>query len=104
VGLALFYMSAFILSIPAVSELIQPQMCMTLHALLSDIRYYILQATVPAICLLPDITLHCLKGVYFPELEQKLMLAATEDPLPRKLPPNLSALRYDQTVAKSRFS
>jgi hypothetical protein len=77
---------------------------MTLHTLLNDIRYYILQATVPAICLLPDITLHCLKGVYYPELEHKLMLAATEDPLPRKLPPNLSALRYDQSVAKARFS
>jgi hypothetical protein len=32
------------------------------------------------------------------------MLADTQDPLPRKVPLNLTALRYDQSVAKARFS
>jgi len=42
VGLCLFYVSAYVLSIPAVSEFMQPQMTLTLDILVTDVRYYVL--------------------------------------------------------------
>ena len=77
-GLALFYLVAFLFAMPSVANLFQPQLNGLMFSMIADIRYFYLVVAVPLVALLPDITYNLVKQVFYPAVEDILMYMQAE--------------------------
>jgi len=57
-GIALFYLVAFVGAIPSVSDFFHPELASLMIMIASDPRYYYLQILVPILCMIPNFSVN----------------------------------------------
>ena len=77
-GLLLFYLTAFLFSMPSVANLFQPQLNGLMFSIIGDIRYFYMILLVPLVALLPDFTYNLVNQVFYPGVEDILMYMSNE--------------------------
>jgi hypothetical protein len=77
-GLLLFYLTAFLFSMPSIANLFQPQLNGLMFSIIGDIRYFYMILLVPLVALLPDFTYNLVNQVFYPGVEDILMFMSNE--------------------------
>ena len=72
-GIALFYLFAFLCAIPSIADLFHPQLASLMPMLAQDCRYYYLQALVPIMCMIPNLSVNFVRQIFYPEIEHTIM-------------------------------
>ena len=72
-GIALFYLVAFVGAIPSVSDFFHPELASLMIMIASDPRYYYLQILVPILCMIPNFSVNFVIQIFYPEIEHTIM-------------------------------
>lgn len=72
-GIALFYIFAFVCAIPSIADVFHPQLASLMSMLAQDSRYYLLQALVPILCMIPNLSVNFVRQIFYPEIEHTIM-------------------------------